>query len=148
MILVYPVGVPLLYWVMLQANKFELANRDDETLFPPVVDSAIGAADSANTIDTADSATGATEPHPTPTEPLVPDSAAPIPRSKDYAYLSNSVQRISFLWDAYEPRFWYVYSLHIYLFAHLSFSIAFLTSQKKSLSLSLFQVLGGCGDHA
>jgi hypothetical protein len=208
MILVYPVGIPLLYYAMLRANKFELANRDDETLYPnPSTYTPI-----PDTPDTPD-----TDPHPStplaisdddlkgnmgpeppiPTAPTAPTAPTrtpyqsmvserslplrtlPIPvesqeplerpprppafqlrRSVSHIdrmeviekeHLSNAVRRISFLWEPYEPRFWYwevrgIYlsmDLSVYLFAHLSLSLFSPLYFLLPLTLSLSRGSGG-----
>jgi hypothetical protein len=86
MLLVYVVGIPLMYYLLLYYNREELMHRDDvET--------------------TRDAATQTNE------------GRAALVSSKSYAAealeaakpkkLSPAVKQLSFLWDAYEPQFWY-----------------------------------------
>jgi hypothetical protein len=77
------VGIPLMYFLLLYYNRNAIAGRDD----PPVpLDSA-----DADQLAVAVQAERNNEP------PVVPEKRE----------LPSSVKRLAFLWDAYEPQFWY-----------------------------------------
>jgi hypothetical protein len=87
MLLVYVVGIPLMYFVLLYYNREEIAQRDaplavegseDPLLKPEQVPDDAGA--------------------PTEAQLAEPSGARGV---------TSKAQRLSFLWDAYEPQYWY-----------------------------------------
>jgi hypothetical protein len=86
MLLVYVIGVPLMYFVLLYRNREELSHRDDIQLTHDA---------STQTYDGAD-----------PAQDSKRDSRNRHSRSHPRA-LSSHVSSLAFLWDAYEPQFWY-----------------------------------------
>jgi hypothetical protein len=85
MLLVYVVGIPLMYFLLLYYNREEIAHRDEK-------------------ITTADVATQTNDDlaNEVPWQLRASFRAAPQQR-----VMSSRAQRLSFLWDAYEPQYWY-----------------------------------------
>jgi hypothetical protein len=87
MLLVYVVGIPCMYYLLLYYNREEIAHRDDK-------------------VTTADVATQTNDDlaDEVPWQLRVSLRAALAPKHR---VMSSRAQRLAFLWDAYEPRFWY-----------------------------------------
>jgi hypothetical protein len=108
MIVLYPVGIPLMYFTLLYYNRDEIADRDsiisEQSESTTTVDENNNKRSSKNVTrvkvsPNAMSKSGGGE-----------DSvraAAKIETAGVVYVLSPSAARLSFLWEAYEPRFWY-----------------------------------------
>jgi len=101
MLFVYPIGIPLLYYILLNANKDEIKGRQqqkrnctNENVKPPPTSTTTTAAaaiigeDGNNHYDNHDDDDD--------------DEEALVE-----ANLSPATERLTFLWNAYEPQFWY-----------------------------------------
>jgi hypothetical protein len=100
MICVYPIGVSAMYLVLLYYNRAEIRTReessDDDNAVPSVAAATGGGA--ANPLHT-------TTPALAPAAPAA--AAAPAAPAAADDELSPSAARLAFLWEAYEPKFWY-----------------------------------------
>jgi hypothetical protein len=89
MLLVYVVGIPLMYFLLLHQNKEEIMRREDVE-------------------QTRDSATQTCDdlPDEDPHQPHLISRPSMAPAAHHHP-MSSRAQRLAFLWDAYEPQFWY-----------------------------------------
>jgi hypothetical protein len=85
MLLVYVVGIPLMYFLLLYYNREEIAHRDDKVTTAEVATQTND--DLANEV---------------PWQLRASFRAAPQQR-----VMSSRAHRLAFLWDAYEPQYWY-----------------------------------------
>jgi hypothetical protein len=88
MMLVYVFGIPAMYFALLYLNKEELAHRDDAVV---VMDACTQTFDDPYYEEAFYEAEG----------------PSAVPQAEATRVLSPKVQRLAFLWDAYEPQFWY-----------------------------------------
>jgi hypothetical protein len=107
MIALYPIGIPLLYFTLLYRNKDEIADRDCVISEPET------------TVDNNDRKKSPKtklvqvrmSPRASSTSKTGEDDstrlAAKVETVGVVYVLSPSAARLSFLWEAYEPRFWY-----------------------------------------
>jgi hypothetical protein len=86
MLLVYVVGIPLMYYLLLYYNREEIMHRNDVKA----------------TRDTAAEVSGGPADRVSSKSP-----AAEVLEAAEAKELSPAARQLSFLWDAYEPQFWY-----------------------------------------
>jgi hypothetical protein len=104
MIVLYPVGIPLLYFSLLYRNKEEIAGRD--CISEPestVVDDYNKNAAKTTLVQVKVSPKASSMKSGEDSTRL----AAKVETAGVVYVLSPNAARLSFLWEAYEPRFWY-----------------------------------------
>ena len=95
MILVYPIGVPCLYYYLLYCGRDELKHRNDK----PDEVNAVEESPTENPLNSASLSRRIRS--------VSSESSATKPKTRTGEKLSVPVTRISFLWEAYQPQFWY-----------------------------------------
>jgi hypothetical protein len=104
MIVLYPVGIPLMYFTLLYRNRDEIADRDS------IISQPETAVDENNSKKSPKKATQVKVSLKATAMNSGEGStrlAAKVETAGVVYVLSRSAARLSFLWEAYEPRFWY-----------------------------------------
>ena len=110
MILIYPIGVPVLYFYLLYHNKDEIMHRDDELeqgsrWSSSTAGHSIVSESGNDSIVNPMRIDGKDEESQRPSVSGDGDSRMSFVTRKN-KYVSENMAMISFLWGAYQPRFW------------------------------------------
>jgi len=118
MVLVYPLGIPLLYFLLLYPHRVAIATRDETAPAPGWLADQLKAAPVAEPtlyqVLTRERSRIHAKLHaknipmefrPPPVKPVI-DRLSHYSH-KHYTHLSNEVMRLQFLWQDYAPAYWY-----------------------------------------
>lgn len=94
MILLYPIGVPCLYYYLLYCGRSELKHRDDKPQEEKEVEN-----------DTVNPLNGGLV--GSRVKSVSSDGSITTSKARSAEKLSVGVARINFLWQAYQPKYWY-----------------------------------------
>jgi hypothetical protein len=118
MVLVYPIGIPAMYLWLLYTNREEIMQREEDNR-PEVAAAEAAKEGTACTVTN---------------NPLLKDAAALSDKDKgtdkelsaaasssaSSAELSSAASRLTFLFEAYEPKYWYYCHSFSHSFIHSS----------------------------
>ena len=105
MLLVYVVGIPTMYFVLLYMNREEIMHRDYQAVSTENTDVPVN-----EQLEKSKELVAEDPEQPVETDGLDKETdaaALTTPASVATGEVSAQATRLSFLWDAYEPQYWY-----------------------------------------